>query len=80
MTIESNIVLTDDQKKAMALIKQGKRHTLLYGGSRCVSGDTIIDGYKETIEELAIIGKPIIVKTTHGLKIAKAPFLKGADY
>ena len=32
--------MTDDQKKAMALIRQGKRHTLLYGGSR--SGKTFL--------------------------------------
>lgn len=40
MTIECTVALTADQQKAMALVKQGKRHTLLYGGSR--SGKTFL--------------------------------------
>jgi hypothetical protein len=40
MTIQSTVKLTDDQEKAMALIREGKRHTLLYGGSR--SGKTFL--------------------------------------
>ena len=38
MVIESTVKLTDDQTRAMALIRQGKRHTLAFGGSR--SGKT----------------------------------------
>lgn len=38
MTVQSTVKLTDDQQKAMALVKQGRRHTLFYGGSR--SGKT----------------------------------------
>ena len=40
MTIQSTCKLTGDQEKAMALIREGKRHTLLYGGSR--SGKTFL--------------------------------------
>lgn len=40
MTVNSSIKLTDDQENAMALIREGKRHTLLYGGSR--SGKTFL--------------------------------------
>jgi hypothetical protein len=41
--IECSIRLTEDQEKALAVIKQGKRHTLLYGGSRCfVAGQKVI--------------------------------------
>ena len=80
MVIESKVKLTADQQRAMALVREGKRHTLFYGGSRCISGDSHIDGYAETIAELAKIGKAIIVKTPFGPRIAKAPWLKGADY
>jgi hypothetical protein len=38
--IECSIRLTDDQTKALAVIQEGKRHTLLYGGSR--SGKTFL--------------------------------------
>jgi hypothetical protein len=38
--IECSIRLTEDQEKALAVIRQGKRHTLLYGGSR--SGKTFL--------------------------------------
>jgi hypothetical protein len=40
MVIESRVKLTADQERAMALVKQGRRHTLLYGGSR--SGKTFL--------------------------------------
>lgn len=40
MTIESTVKLTADQTKAMALIREGKRHTSLFGGSR--SGKTAL--------------------------------------
>ena len=36
--IESQIKLTEDQQSALAIIRQGRRHTLAYGGSR--SGKT----------------------------------------
>jgi len=40
LVIKSTVKLTDDQEQAMALIRKGKRHTLLYGGSR--SGKTFL--------------------------------------
>ena len=40
MVIESKVKLTADQKRAMALAREGKRHTLYYGGSR--SGKTFL--------------------------------------
>jgi phage terminase large subunit len=40
MVIQSQVRLTPDQTAALALIKQGKRHTCLYGGSR--SGKTFL--------------------------------------
>ena len=40
MVIESKVKLTADQQRAMALVREGKRHTLFYGGSR--SGKTFL--------------------------------------
>lgn len=40
MVVQSTVKLTDDQKAALALVKQSKRHTLFYGGSR--SGKTFL--------------------------------------
>lgn len=40
MVVQSSIRLTPDQNRAMALVREGKRHTLLYGGSR--SGKTFL--------------------------------------
>lgn len=52
-------------------------HSLLYGGSRCVAGDTVLDGHTATIADLALIGSPVVVVTSHGLQMAEAPFRKG---
>jgi len=43
----------------------------------CVSGDTVLDGHTETIENLALVGKPIKVLTTHGVRQASAPWMSG---
>lgn len=43
-----------------------------------MSGDTIIDGHRLTIKELAEIGDKITVKTTRGSQLASAPYRKGA--
>ncbi|MGR3179854.1 MAG: phage terminase large subunit [Candidatus Anammoxibacter sp.] len=51
---------------------------MLYGGSRCVSGDTILDGQTKTIREIAAIGEPVQVLTSHGYQIAEPPFKKGS--
>ena len=55
------------------------KNVLLVGGSRCIAGDSIIDGQTKTIAELSHIGKPVAVRTSHGWQMAEAPFLKGAD-
>lgn len=52
-------------------------YILLYGGSRCVSGDTILDGHTKTIKELAEEKSPVKVYTSHGVQLAEPPFLKG---
>ncbi|CAK0767894.1 hypothetical protein CCP3SC15_3760002 [Gammaproteobacteria bacterium] len=41
--IESTVRLTPDQQNALAIIRQGRRHTLAYGGSR--SGKTFLIVY-----------------------------------
>ena len=46
----------------------------------CVSGDTILDGQIKTIQELSVIGMPIMVRTTHGDRLASAPWKSGAGY
>lgn len=70
------LVKTAKQAEAVKLIA-GHRHTLLFGGSRCVSGDTILDGHDKTIKELAEAGQPIMVRTSHGWQMAEAPYKKG---
>lgn len=43
----------------------------------CVSGDTVLPGHDKTIKELAEIGEPISVLTTHGWTMASAPWKNG---
>lgn len=40
LIVQARVTLTPDQERAMALVRGGKRHTLLYGGSR--SGKTFL--------------------------------------
>lgn len=54
MVIESKIKLTEDQDGAMSLVKKGKRHTLLYGGSR--SGKTFLIVYVIVLRALLFKG------------------------
>jgi hypothetical protein len=61
------------------VLTAGKRYCLLVGGSRCVSGDTVLDGHTITIRELADRAEPVLVHTSHGVQWAEAPFRKGAD-
>ena len=56
-----------------------KKHALIYGGSRCVSGDTILDGHTMAISEMAVANLPVMVKSSHGYQMAEAPFRKGAS-
>ena len=68
---------TADQMKAMDVLTARAMHCALGGGARCVAGDTVLDGQTLTIQELAWIGKPVRVRTTHGYQMAEAPFRKG---
>lgn len=68
---------TDKQLELRDRLASDVRHTLVYGGSRCVSGDTVLDGHERTIAELADIGKPVMVYTSHGIQVAECPYLKG---
>jgi len=70
--------LTNKQMKAQEVLASEARHCLLYGGSRCVAGDTVLDGDGRTFEELAAIGQPVVVQTSHGKQLVDAPFLKGS--
>lgn len=69
--------LTEKQKLAEKILAGPARHVLLRGGSRCVAGDTILDGHTKTIRELADDGSPIDVKTSCGIQRTEAPYLKG---
>lgn len=65
------------QRARSELLTAGKRFCLIYGGSRCVSGDTILDGHTKTIRELAEAGDPVPVATSWGIQYADAPVYKG---
>lgn len=52
--IECSIRLTEDQSRALEVIQQGKRHTLLYGGSR--SGKTFLLVYVIVLRALLFAG------------------------
>lgn len=69
--------LTDRQKLADEMLESDARHVMLYGGSRCVAGDTVLDGQDKTIAELATEGLPVEVLTSHGRQMAEPPFRKG---
>lgn len=69
--------LTPRQKEVRAIFATGAKFFLVYGGSRCVSGDTILDGHTKTIAQLAHEGRRIKVMTSHGWQEVDAPFRKG---
>ena len=69
--------LTDKQTEANELLAGDATHVMLFGGSRCVSEDTVLDGHSVTIAEQARKGMPVEVKTSRGFQMAEAPFLKG---
>lgn len=69
--------LTKAQLRAQDMLAGDATNCMLYGGSRCVSGDTVLDGHDLTIVELAEIGAPVRVLTSHGWQTAEAPFRKG---
>lgn len=68
---------SDNQIAAALALASDARFTCLFGGARCVSGDTVLDGHGKTISELARIGAPVWVRTSFGGTLAEAPFRKG---
>ncbi len=71
------MILTPKQNEANRLLAGPQQHTMLFGGSRCLTGDAILDGQTRPIWDLARIGKPVRVLTTRGYQWADAPFCKG---
>lgn len=69
--------LTQRQGQQAQLMASDATHIMGYGGSRCLSGDAVLDGHSKTIADLAGIGEPVRVFTTHGWQWAEAPFRKG---
>lgn len=70
--------LTQRQGQQAQLMASDATHIMGYGGSRCLSGDAVLDGHTRTIAELAAAGEPVCVLTSHGWQMAEAPFRKGA--
>ena len=70
--------LTARQQEAQRILSGDSTHLMLFGGSRCLSGDAVLNGHTKTISELAQDGKPVWVWTTRGLVFAEAPFKKGS--
>lgn len=54
MTVQCSIKLTEDQERALSLIREGKRHTLLYGGAR--SGKSFLVIYVIILRALLYAG------------------------
>lgn len=73
----SPVVLTDKQKQAVQLFASPATHIMLYGGSRCVCGDTILDGHTETIAALAEQQKPVDIVTSYGTLRVNSPYKMG---
>ena len=70
--------LTRAQDKALQTLTSDAMYHALGGGSRCLSGDTILDGHAVTVAEQARNpDKQVRVLTTHGYQMVDAPFKKG---
>ena len=69
--------LTAKQLEAQSVCASDATHIMLFGGSRCVSGDTVLDGHIDTIATLAQRGERVMVQTTRGPIEVAAPFAKG---
>jgi PBSX family phage terminase large subunit len=69
--------LHDKQKEALALLREHPDWTeyLLIGGSRCVSGDTVLLGHRKTVAELASRGKKIWVHSEGLMHYVDPPFV-----
>ena len=71
------VKLNPGQAEARRLLASPATHVLIRGGSRCVSGDTVLDGHTRTIKELAEAGEPVRVRTSWGEQWGEPPFKKG---
>jgi hypothetical protein len=72
--IECSIRLTDDQQKALKVIQQGKRHTLLYGGSR--SGKTFLLVYVIVLRALIYGGSRHLIYRLHLTDVVSSIWLE----
>ncbi len=63
MKIVCTLELTDDQRGALEVIRQGKRHTLAYGGSR--SGKTLLFVYCIVLRALLYAGSRHLIYRLH---------------
>jgi hypothetical protein len=72
--INCSIRLTEDQEKALAVIKQGKRHTLLYGGSR--SGKTFLLVYVVVLRALIFAGSRHLIYRLHLTDVVSSIWLE----
>ena len=72
--IECSIRLTEDQEKALAVIRQGKRHTLLYGGSR--SGKTFLLVYVIVLRALLYAGSRHLIYRLHLTDVVSSIWLE----
>lgn len=69
--------LTEKQSQVAQTLIGPETHHLIYGGSRCVSADTVLDGCDLPIGALAALGEPVRVLTSWGYQMAEPPFKKG---
>jgi hypothetical protein len=72
--IECSIRLTDDQAQALAVIQEGKRHTLLYGGSR--SGKTFLIVYVIVLRALLYAGSRHLIYRLHLTDVVSSIWLE----
>lgn len=61
--MECTLKLTEDQTKALDIIRQGRRHTLLYGGSR--SGKSLLIVYVIVLRALLFAGSRHLIYRLH---------------
>lgn len=72
--IDCNIRLTDDQTRALDVIREGKRHTLLYGGSR--SGKTFLLVYVIVLRALIFAGSRHLIYRLHLTDVVSSIWLE----
>lgn len=74
MTVQCSIKLTEDQERALSLIREGKRHTLLYGGSR--SGKTHLFVYLIILRALLYAGSRHLIYRLHLADVVNSIWLE----